>query len=444
MKHLKHLVLTVTLILCVTLLFACDSNTNQNTTGETTTVEETTIEETTVEETTEIPYDASEGLAFIPINDGKEYSVVAGYRTESFYEVKIPSTYKGKPVTAIGDKAFYNGMNIVSVEIPDTVTSIGKWAFSGCTSLTNITIPDGVTSVGSSAFSGCTSLESITIPEGVTSIGYETFSWCTSLTSIIIPDSVTYIVSSAFNGCTSLEYTEYNNGKYLGNTSNPYVVLVDVIDNTVTSFDIPDSTKIIYHSAFKDCTSLTNITIPDGVTSVGSSAFSGCTSLESITIPEGVTSIGNYAFSDCSSLESITVEEGNTVYHSSGNCLIETASGTLIVGCKNSVIPTDGSVTSIGDYAFSRCESLTCITIPDSVTSIGGRAFSGCTSLTNITIPDSVTYIGDYAFSGYSSLESITFEGTKEQWNAITKSYCWNDYNDSYTIYCTDGNITKE
>jgi hypothetical protein len=75
------------------------------------------------------------------------------------------------------------------------------------------------------------------------------------------------------------------------------------------------------------------------------------------------------------------------------------------------VIPDtiDGNpVTSIGDQAFYRCESLTGITIPDSVTSIGEGAFYQCRSLTNITIPDSVTNIEGYAFSGCNSLTSIT------------------------------------
>ena len=125
-----------------------------------------------------------------------------------------------------------------------------------------------------------------------------------------------------------------------------------------------------------------------------SDAFYYCSSLTSITIGSGVTSIGEGAFRGCSSVENITVDSDNSVYHSSGDCLIETASKTLIVGCKNSVIPSEGSVTSIGGYAFYNCTSLTSVTIPDSVTSIGEFAFWECTSLASITIPDSVTSIG--------------------------------------------------
>ena len=123
----------------------------------------------------------------------------------------------------------------------------------------------------------------------------------------------------------------------------------------------------------------TEVVIPSSiegypVTKIGSNAFEYCT-FKSITIPDSVTSIGEYAFYDCSSLTSIIIPD---------------------------------SVTSIGDYAFSRCDSLTSVTIPDSVTKIGGFAFFGCTSLTSITIPDSVTSIGDRAFGWCTSLTSIT------------------------------------
>ena len=184
-----------------------------------------------------------------------------------------------------------------------------------------------------------------------------------------IPDSVTNIGNSAFSGCTGL-----------------------------TSVTIPDSVTSIGDDVFKGCSGLTTMTIPNSVTSIGNSAFSDCTGLTSVTIPDSVTSIGDYAFSGCIGLTSIIVYEGNTKYHSAGNCLIETATKTLILGCETSVIPTDGSVTNIGDSAFDGCKGLTSITIPISVTSIGDYAFRNCSGLTSVTIPNSVTSIGYGAF----------------------------------------------
>ncbi|MDA7864215.1 leucine-rich repeat domain-containing protein [Akkermansiaceae bacterium] len=111
-----------------------------------------------------------------------------------------------------------------------------------------------------------------------------------------------------------------------------------------------------------------------------------------------VTSIGDFAFFSCGSLTSITIPDGVT---SIGNYAF-----TGCTSLTNITIP-DG-VTSIGDGAFRDCRSLTSITIPDGVTSIGYFAFLDCTSLTSITIPDGVTSIGDYAFAGCSSLTSVT------------------------------------
>ena len=127
-----------------------------------------------------------------------------------------------------------------------------------------------------------------------------------------------------------------------------------------------------------------SISIPESVTGIGWEAFSGCKSLTSISIPAGVTEIGDAAFAYCSGLTLITVADGNSVYHSSGNCLIETATKTLIAGCKTSVIPADGSVTKIGRDAFYGCTGLTSVTIPESVTEIYLRAFDNCTSLTDV------------------------------------------------------------
>ncbi len=191
-----------------------------------------------------------------------------------------------------------------------------------------------------------------------------------------------------------------------------------------------------------------DVTYP--VTSIYFSAFYNCSGLTSVTIPSSVKSIRSYAFSGCSGLTSITVKSGNSIYDSRNNCnaIIETASNTLIVGCKNTIIPN--SVTDIGESAFRGCTGLTSINIPNSVTSISRYVFYGCSSLTSIvvasgnskfdsrnncnaiietasnkliagckntTIPNSVTTIGEDAFYGCSGLTSIEIP------NSVTSIY---------------------
>ena len=133
--------------------------------------------------------------------------------------------------------------------------------------------------------------------------------------------------------------------------------------------------------------------------------------LTTATIPEtvtyegttySVTSIGEYAFYECTSLTSITIP--NSVTSIGEGAFYECTSLTSIT------IPN--SVTSIRNNVFLDCSSLTSLTIPNSVTSIGDCAFRHCSSLTSITIPNSVTSIGSSAFDGCSSLSSIQIEAT--------------------------------
>ncbi len=403
------------------------------------------------------------------------------YLSYMFGKSGIPSSLKTVVITGgmIGDNAFKNCSSLESITLLNNVTNIGTYAFSYCSSLTSITLPDSVTSIGGYAFYNCSSLASITLPDNVTSIGDGAFRNCSSLTSITLPDSVTSIGEYAFYDCNGLQYNEYNNGLYLGNSTNSYIALIKAKDQSITSCAINENTKTIAAYAFSQCrllenvimpngiisigedafwrcSSLTNITIPDSVTSIGRAAFSGCSSLTSITIPDGVTSIGYGAFSGCSSLtsiiipDSVTSIDGYAFRGCSSLTSITIPDGVTSIGdetfgyCSSlTSITLPDSVTSIGEYAFRGCSSLTNIIIPDGVTSIGMETFSDCSSLISITIPDSVTSIGDGAFRYCSSLVNITFNGTKEQWKAVEKYGRWNDTTSNYVVHCSDGDIAK-
>ena len=197
------------------------------------------------------------------------------------------------------------------------------------------------------------------------------------------------------------------NEDYEGDIIIPETIMFNHITYRVTS---------IGDKAFSGCSSLTSIVIPDGVTSIGEEAFEFCSSLTSIVIPDSVTSIGDKAFDGCKSLKQKPIQEiemKNINYrllmHNHCAMVVGYSKDSDIINIP-SEINHEGviyRVTNIGDAAFSGCESLTSIVIPDSVTSIGAYAFYGCTSLSSIVIPDSVTSIGGYAFKGCSSLSSI-------------------------------------
>ena len=312
--------------------------------------------------------------------------------------------------------------------------------------LTDLIIPSDVTEISDYAFYYCLNIKSLVIPEGVETLGNSAFSLCGDLVDVSLPDSLMNFGSSVFSGCSNLKYTETGNAKYLGNSGNPYLVLISQIDKNHTLCKINSATRFINGSAYSR-SSITSVTIPDSVISIGSSVFEGST-LEYVTVGSGVKEIGWYAF-HCRSLESLKVAAGNSVYHSSGNCIIVTETKELLVGCGYSNIPSDGSVTSIANGAFGASTVLRSIRIPDTVTKIGDAAFWACIYLSSvtlgsgweyidrqafkasgirsITIPASVNYIGESAFTDNDNLTSLKFENTSgwrlpgtDMWGNIT------------------------
>ena len=366
-------------------------------------------------------------------------------------QISIPSEIDGKKVIGFGgDLCVSNSYKPETIYIPESVSMIGatealgyslKWISVSPANMyyksidgvlydkeetmlircprdkaaSSMVVPDSVTTICDSALQYCTNITEVVFGENsrLERIGNNSFWNCKALISITLPKSLKSIGESAFYGCYSLESVVFSENCEL---------------------------EIITQKAFYDCSLLTEVVLPENLKSIGEYAFSGCTSLKSIYIPEGVIDIGLNAFASCNFLEEINVAEGNNTYYSKNNCLIETKTQAVVLGCKNSSIPDDGSIKAIGSYAFYGCSSLVSISIPESVISIDPTAFANCSSLEKInvaegnntyysrnnclietktqkvvfgcknsSIPDdgSIKAIGKYAFYGCSSLENI-------------------------------------
>ena len=223
-------------------------------------------------------------------------------------------------------------------------------------------------------------------------------------------DGVT-IYYNYYNEGKELEVTFLSSNHSYQDNKNAYVGNV-VIPEEVTYMNRTRKVTSIGSDAFWDCTRLTSVTIPNSVTSIGSYAFEYCTRLTSVNIPNSVTSIGDGAFQGCYGLTSVTISDitawlSISFAGSESNPLCY-AHHLFLNGEEVKDLTIPNSVTSIGDYTFHGCSSLTSVTIPNSVTSIGNSAFYYCSNLTSVTIPNSVTSIGGYAFQRCSSLTSVT------------------------------------
>ena len=308
----------------------------------------------------------------------------------------IKSVVVAEGITGISH-IFRNCHNLLQISLPSTVISIPDDAFEWCPMKADsvylnednpyFSLLDGCLIEISSKKLLLGSNQAVIPDDGsVETICDSAFRNCSELTEVCIPASVKVIESAAFVFCTGLQNLSFaeRNGAEL----------------TIDS------------SAFSNCTALTELNLPEGLTRISYWAFSYCSELRHLSLPSTVSSIaGTSAFNYCGKLESITVDSQNTWYHSAGNCLIATADKVLITGCCNSVIPDDGSVTSIGHgiglyesgEAFNGCTGLEEIIIPEGITIVSG--FNGCTGLTEIEFPDSVTNID--GFSACSSLSSV-------------------------------------
>lgn len=365
-------------------------------------------------------------------------------------------------VTSIANFAFYDCDGLISVTIPESVISIDHKAFYDCDGLISVSIPKSVKTIGNEAFSSCGRIKSLSIPGSVENIGDKVFAYCENLNSLVLEEGLTDIGNYEFFGCIGL-----------------------------TGITIPNSVASIGKSAFEDCNSLSSVTIGESVTSIGEKAFAGCTNLASIhsmikepfDIEENVfnyyqdyqwypltatlhvpsASASKYSNKQGWNQLCITEKDGpledNDIFRYRNPLLNNQAvliyrvisaeeetchvTGYDYNSIHGSVkIPMTASgfdVIGIDKKAFSGCDNLTIIDIPESVTSIGARAFEYCPNLdsyvidngnevytsnpnnvimekatntviagcNNFLIPDNATGIGEGAFAGCTQMTAI-------------------------------------
>lgn len=271
-------------------------------------------------------------------------------------------------VTNIGEMAFYNSSNLISVAIPQSITSIGADAFYKCNNLIAINVatdnPTYYSEEGILFSKDKTTLR--TCPNGKKG-------------EYTIPDYVTKIANYAFHGC------EY-----------------------LTAISIPSSITYIGSTAFSNCAGLNTLTIPNSVESLGNWVFAECKNLQSVTIGKGVINMGDYSFMGCSLLTSIDVDSENQKYCSIDG-LWYNKEKTRLIKCPSG-------------------KQGECI-IPNSVTNIVTNAFSDCNGLTSLicyceippTLGNSVFYNANtHIIILYIPYESIPAYKAADQWKDFT------------------------
>jgi hypothetical protein len=208
-------------------------------------------------------------------------------------------------------------------------------------------------------YSHANAIVSAQIGENVLNIPGHAFRNCEKLTNVEIAETVTSIGTWAFSNCKSLEMVR--------------------LPNTLTELG---------EGAFRYSKALKSIAIPAGVTTIPADTFDNCTALTEVALPDTVTTISQHAFSECNSLERIELSENNPYFRVVDGILYDRALTKLILCLPsvqgNLVIP-DG-VTTISDYAFSRCVGLNSVVVPESVTSLGTYTFINCTKLETVTL----------------------------------------------------------
>ncbi|MDE6029284.1 MAG: leucine-rich repeat protein [Clostridiales bacterium] len=313
----------------------------------------------------------------------------------------------------VSNYMFNNCTALTDVVLGDEVRTIGNESFGGCTGMRHVTIGDGLTEIPASAFAYCYNLRSVEIGRGVKKINDRAFMCCRSLLSVTIPNNVQTIGAKVFNGCHKLvEVYNLSDASLDGSDVNATAVVhtdaaeESIIHTTADGFSFcttkdertypyAQTLFLMDYSGDK-----ADIVLPDSYDGESYKLYKYALAhnykLRSVKLSAGVVGFNEQVLYGSDDVTSLTVDDGNTTYSAAGNCIISTADKKFVLGCKTSVIPSDGSVTTIGENVFCENGSIPRDTfrIPSAVTRVQYLAFTNC-GLASIV--DNVAYVDNWA-----------------------------------------------
>ena len=307
--------------------------------------------------------------------------------------------------TNIEPHAYENRKDIIDLVIPDGVESIGNLAFSCCENLRSISFPNSLIKIGNGAFKNCSNLQSVSFGNKLKILGISSFSRCRMLQTLTLPRSLRYIGARAFCLCSSLQKVIIPNKVYgTGDRSFAFCT-------SLTDMIISEGVSQIDNESFLGCSSLSKATIPASIHWVGSNPFSQTAlqclayaegndtcylnpytripSLVKIEIPASCTYISTPFVLSVIKPQEIVIQNGNKTYAYIDGVLYNTKYKELVY-CRKDLqsVAVLQNTRSIGTYAFSHCEQLQELSLPDSIVKIDSKAFIKCKKLKKVFVPN--------------------------------------------------------
>lgn len=349
---------------------------------------------------------AADSLYYLNYELGESGYIITGgknFESGKTYDIVIPETIDGVPVTEISNTAFSSNRYIRSVVMPSSITTIGNGSFKKCSALEKVVLSEGLQSMGDAVFEGCTALSEAVLPYGMKKLGSRTFYNCKSLRRIVVPASVTEAGTSVLTGCERLEEAIWN---------AQTAFLPDYTFDGCTALKtltISPTTTEIRRFALRDCISLAHVEGSRSLISIEQNAFNNCVSLVELNLTGNEeVAIGSRAFFGCTSLERLIMQADGRIYLGDTGAQ-DVNNSSAFEGCillKSIRIRGD-----VGRCDFYGCTSLSSVTIVDAE-DIAPKAFENCASLSSMSIrkkDEDRLNIGASAFENCDSLKTFPF-----------------------------------